>query len=141
VAFGASQTYGKGVSRGKAYPAQLEQLLRQKGYGVRVINSGVNAQTTGAMLQRLDRSVPAGTNVVIFQPGSNDKRKGLGAQRAGNISAIRQRLSARGIRVIMLENSVFRSYPKQADGQHLTPAGYHRLAQSLVSGVVASLPH
>jgi acyl-CoA thioesterase-1 len=67
VAFGASQTYGKGVSRDEAYPAQLEQLLRLKGYNVRVVNSGVNGQTTSAMLQRLDNSVPAGTSLVIFQ--------------------------------------------------------------------------
>jgi acyl-CoA thioesterase-1 len=30
VALGASNTYGKGVSRGQAYPAQLEALLRAR---------------------------------------------------------------------------------------------------------------
>ena len=140
VAFGASQTYGKGVSRIDAYPAQLELLLRQKGYDVRVINSGVNGQTTGAMLQRLEGSVPPETSVVILQPGGNDKRKGLGAERAGNIAAIRKILAARGIPVIMMENAVFRNYPRQADGQHLTAAGYHSLAKSLVSKVSALLP-
>jgi acyl-CoA thioesterase I len=135
VAFGASQTYGKGVSRDEAYPAQLELLLRQKGYVVQVINSGVNGQTTGAMLQRLEESVPPETAVVIFQPGGNDKRKGLGAERAENIAAIRKILAARGIPVIMMENAVFRNYPRQADGQHLTAAGYHSLAKSLVPKV------
>jgi acyl-CoA thioesterase I len=139
VAFGVSQTYGKGVSRDKAYPAQLEQLLRLKGYDVRVVNSGVNGQTTGTMLQRLEESVPTGTSLVIFQPGGNDQRKGLGDERAGNISAIRERLSARGIPVIMMENKVFRKYPRQADGQHLTAAGYRSLAQSLVLRVTKFL--
>ena len=135
VAVGASQTYGKGVSRDEAYPAQLELLLRQKGYDVRVINSGLNGQTTGAMLQRLETSVPSGTTVVIFQPGGNDRRKGLGAERAENIAAIRKILAARGVPVIMMENAVFRNYPRQADGQHLTAAGYHSLAKSLVPKV------
>ena len=135
VAFGASQTYGKGVSREEAYPAQLEQLLRLKGYDVRVVNSGVNGQTTGAMLQRLEKSVPAGTSLVIFQRGGNDKRKGVGDERAANISEIRQRLSSRGIPVIMMENKVFRNYPRQVDGQHLTVAGCRGLAQSLVPKV------
>jgi acyl-CoA thioesterase-1 len=139
VAFGASQTFGKGVTRDEAYPAQLELLLRQKGYDVRVINSGANGQTTGAMLRRLKTSVPSGTTVVIFQPGGNDKRKGLGAERAENIAAIRKILAARGIPVIMMENAVFRNYPRQADGQHLTAAGYHSLAKSLVSKVSALL--
>ena len=139
VAVGASQTYGKGVSRNDAYPAQLELLLRQKGYDVRVINSGVNGQTTGVMLQRLEGSVPPETSVVILQPGGNDKRKGLGAERAENIASIRKILAARGIPVIMMENAVFRNYPRQADGQHLTEAGYRSLAKSLVSKVSALL--
>jgi acyl-CoA thioesterase I len=139
VAFGASQTYGKGVSREEAYPAQLELLLLQKGYDVRVINSGVNGQTTGAMLQRLGGSVPPETSVVILQPGGNDKRKGLGAEREENIAAIRKILAARGVPVIMMENAVFRNFPRQADGQHLTAAGYYSLAKSLVSKVSALL--
>ena len=40
VALGASNTFGKGVSRSQAYPAQLEALLRGKGLHARVINAG-----------------------------------------------------------------------------------------------------
>jgi acyl-CoA thioesterase-1 len=140
VALGASHTYGKGVNRGQDYPAQLENLLTQKGFEVQVINSGVNGQTTGKMLERLDASVPPNTVVVILQPGGNDKRKGVGNERAPNIAKIRQRLKAKGITVIMMENPVFRRYPKQADGQHLTPAGYHDLARWVLPKVVAALP-
>ena len=50
VALGASHTFGKGVNRGQDYPAQLQNLLTQKGFEVQVINSGVNGQTTGKML-------------------------------------------------------------------------------------------
>jgi acyl-CoA thioesterase-1 len=140
VALGASHTFGKGVSRGQDYPAQLENLLTQKGFEVQVINSGVNGQTTGKMLERLEASVPPNTVIVILQPGGNDKRKGVGNKRAGNIAKIQQRLKAQGITVIMMENPVFRRYPKQADGQHLTPAGYHDLARWVLPKVVAALP-
>ena len=34
VALGASNTYGKGVQRDQAYPAQLEAVLRSRGYSV-----------------------------------------------------------------------------------------------------------
>ena len=139
VALGASHTFGKGVSRGEDYPAQLENLLKQKGLEVQVINSGVNGQTTGKMLERLEASVPPNTAVVILQPGGNDKRKGVGNKRAGNIAKIQQRLKAQGITVIMMENPVFRRYPKQADGQHLTPAGYHDLARWVLPKVIAAL--
>jgi acyl-CoA thioesterase-1 len=76
VALGASNTYGKGVARSQAYPAQLEAILRAKGANVRVVNAGINGDTTEGMLQRLDRIVPNGTSAVILQPGGNDRRKG-----------------------------------------------------------------
>ncbi|MEH2623113.1 lysophospholipase L1-like esterase [Bradyrhizobium sp. AZCC 1719] len=34
VALGTSNTYGKGVARGQAYPAQLEAILRAEGANV-----------------------------------------------------------------------------------------------------------
>ena len=36
VALGASNTFGKGVARNQAYPAQLEAILRAKGANIRV---------------------------------------------------------------------------------------------------------
>ena len=139
VALGASHTFGKGVERGEDYPAQLENLLTQQGFEVQVINSGVNGQTTGKMLERLEASVPPNTVIVILQPGGNDKRKGVENKRAGNIAKIQQRLKAQGITVIMMENPVFRRYPKQADGQHLTPDGYHDLARWILPKVIAAI--
>jgi acyl-CoA thioesterase I len=131
VALGASNTYGKGVARSQAYPAQLEAILRAKRSNVRVVNAGINGDTTEGMLERLDRAVPNGTSAVILQPGGNDRRKG----RPDRTADIQSRLSARGIAVIMLGNSMLGGLPHQPDGQHLTPEGYHMLAQSLASQV------
>jgi lysophospholipase L1-like esterase len=61
VALGASNTRGKGVDPGKAYPAQLEAMLKSKGYHVRVINAGLDGVPTLGMLQRLDTAVPNDT--------------------------------------------------------------------------------
>src|ERR1700720_2223718 len=94
VALGASNTYGKGVARNEAYPAQLEAMLRAKGIDAHVINAGINGDTTGRMLSRLG-AVPAGTKIVILQPGGNDARKGQG-HGAENVAAITSRLAARG---------------------------------------------
>jgi acyl-CoA thioesterase I len=135
VALGASNTFGKGVSRSQAYPAQLEALLRSKGLNVRVVNAGVNGDTTGGMLARLDRVVPKGTSVVILQPGGNDRRK----LASDNAPAIQSRLSAMGIKVVMLPNGMLHGFPHQPDGQHLTPEGYHMLAEELVGQVAAAL--
>lgn len=135
VALGASNTYGKGVARNQAYPAQLEAILRAKGSNFRVVNAGINGDTTEGMLGRLDRTVPNGTSAVILQPGGNDRRKG----RPDRTADIQNRLSARGVPVIMLGNSMLGGLPHQPDGQHLTPEGYHMLAESLASQVSGAI--
>ena len=139
VALGASNTFGKGVARNQAYPAQLEAILRARGYDARVINAGVNGETAGAMLRRLDQVVPKGTTVVILQPGGNDRRKGTEADRAASIAEIQSQLKGRGIRLIMLENNMLHGLPHQPDGQHLTPEGYRMLAESLAAQVASAI--
>ena len=135
VALGASNTYGKGVARNQAFPAQLEAILRAKGLNCRVINAGINGDTTEGLLRRMDRAVPNGTSAVILQPGGNDARKGSPDRTA----EIQSRLSGRGIAVIMLPNNVFKGLPHQPDGQHLTPEGYHVIAESLASQVATKV--
>lgn len=130
AALGASQTYGMGVSRNQAYPAQLERLLKAAGYRVRVVNLGRNGDTTAGMMARLG-SVPRDARIVILQPGGNDWRQGGVGERQGNIDDIESRLQGQGIRVIKLENNVFRGLERGPDGQHLSPAGYLSLAESL----------
>ena len=135
VALGASNTAGKGVSSQDAYPAQLEAMLKAKGYAVSVINAGISGDTTPGMLARLDSAVPQGTRVVILQPGANDLRRGA----PNHTAELRSRLSAMGVKIVMLPNGMFRGKPHQADGIHLTPEGYHMLAQQLVGPVAGAL--
>lgn len=135
VALGASNTYGKGVARSEAYPAQLEAILRARGSSVRVVNAGINGDTTAGMLGRLGRAVPNGTTAVILQPGGNDGRKGS----ADRTAEIQSRLSARNIPVIMMGNNMLHGLPHQPDGQHLTPEGYHMLAGAIASQVAGAI--
>jgi acyl-CoA thioesterase-1 len=135
VALGASNTAGKGVSPGQAYPTQLESLLRARGLDVTVINAGVSGDTTGGMMARLDSVVPKGTRVVILQPGGNDLRKNA----PNYTAALQGKIRAMGARLVMLPNSMLRGKPHQPDGVHLTPEGYHMLAQQLVGPVAAAL--
>jgi acyl-CoA thioesterase I len=140
VALGASNTYGKGVARGQDYPAQLQAMLRAKGLDARVANAGINGDTTGGMLARLSSAVPAGTQIVILQPGGNDQRKGQSG-RESNIATIKSQLAARNIKVIMLDRVLggMASQNIQTDGQHLTPEGYRIIAARLLPQVTAAI--
>jgi acyl-CoA thioesterase-1 len=108
VALGASNTRGMGVALEAAYPAQLEAMLRAKGYRGGVLNAGISGDTT-----RLDSAVPPDTRVVILQPGANDlRRRGGGpAAREANIQQIVSRPRARGVQVVMLDNDMLRAVP------------------------------
>ncbi len=149
VALGASNTYGKGrgqtpggVDPGRAYPAQLQAMLKAKGYDARVRNAGVPGDTTGGMLARLASAVPNGTQIVILQPGGNDARRGTDAgQRSANISEMQRRLQARGIRVILLERilSLVPSASRDPDGQHFDARGHAAVAAHLVPQVIAAI--
>jgi acyl-CoA thioesterase I len=142
VALGASNTDGWGVDRSEAYPAQLQALLRARGVDVTVRNAGIPGDTTGGMLARLGSWLADGVRLVILQPGTNDERMGLGAERAGNIGKIRAQLDARSIGLIVVENSVLDALPRREmreDGIHFTPAGHALLAERILPEVLAAL--
>ena len=78
VAFGDSLTSGYGLrSRRQSFPAQLQAALKARGHNVVVSNAGVAGDTTAGGLERLDWSVPNGTDAVIVELGANDALRGI----------------------------------------------------------------
>jgi acyl-CoA thioesterase-1 len=62
VALGASDVAGWfGVLHHQAWPTQLEEMLKAKGYNVQVKNAGKPGDTPWGLLHRLDSAVPSGT--------------------------------------------------------------------------------
>ena len=149
VALGASNTYGKGVSRSEAFPAQLEIMLKARGYDVRVINAGVNGDTPDGMLRRIGSDVPSDTRIVILNPGGNDlrachRRRGGGEcatreEHAASINRVVGALRARGAKVIMANFSKVADHDRQADGRHLTPEKHRRVAAQLLPQVASAI--
>lgn len=136
VAIGASNTWGWGVGSWLAYPAILQKVLRQRGIDANVTNAGIVLNTTAAMLNRLDRDVPKGTDIVVLQPGTNDRRFGFTKNdRAANIAEIVRRLDRRLIRVIVYDPPIPSSY-LQLDGVHFTAAAHSKIAATLAEKIV-----
>jgi acyl-CoA thioesterase-1 len=148
VALGASNTYGHGRGRtnggvepSQAWPAQLQSMLRAKGLDARVKNAGIPGDTTAGMLARLGSAVPDGTQLVIFQPGGNDARRGQGGDRRGNIAEIKRRLAARHIKVLMI-GKIVQIAPRDTrdpDGEHFNARGHTAIARSLVPRVMGAV--
>ena len=102
VAFGDSLTAGYQLAPGKGFPEQLEKALSAGGHDVTIENAGVSGDTTSAGLERIDWSVPEGTDFVILGLGGNDALRGISPEiTRANLDSMITRLKARGISVIL----------------------------------------
>jgi acyl-CoA thioesterase-1 len=102
LALGDSLTAGYGLARRDAFPARLEQALRDAGHAVRVIDAGVSGDTTAGGRARLDWALADKPHAAIVELGANDGLRGLdpGATEA-NLDAIVGRLKAAGVAVLV----------------------------------------
>lgn len=103
VAFGDSLMAGYQLPGSAAFPAVLDRALDEAGYpNVEIVNAGVSGDTAAAGLERLDWSVPEGTDGVILELGANDMLRGLDPARTEEtLDAIVERLSERDIPVLL----------------------------------------
>jgi acyl-CoA thioesterase I len=102
VVLGDSLTAGYGLPAKDAFPAKLDQALKAKGVAVTVINAGVSGDTASGGLERLDWSVPPGTDAVILELGANDMLRGIDPKLTKTaLGKILDRLAARHIPVLL----------------------------------------
>src|SRR5207253_9488423 len=102
VVLGDSLSAGLGLSASAAFPVRLQKALDDKGIRVTMINAGVSGDPASGGRDRLDWSVPEGTEAVILELGANDAMRGTdpNVTRAA-LSDILTRLKARKIAVLL----------------------------------------
>ncbi|MFY9955113.1 arylesterase [Bradyrhizobium sp.] len=102
VVLGDSLSAGLGLPGPAAFPARLQKALKDKGIEVDMINAGVSGDTASGGRDRLDWSVPAGTEAVIVELGANDALRGTDpAVTRAALTDIVSRLKARRIAVML----------------------------------------
>ena len=103
VAFGDSATEGWLVRRDEAYPAQLQAMLRKKGYDVVVTNKGLSGDTSVGALERFDSAIAPGTDIALVEFGTNDLRLRLPRDTMrGNLDKIVKTLKSRNIETMLI---------------------------------------
>jgi acyl-CoA thioesterase I len=141
VALGHSAVRGH-VAENEMWPAVLEGMLHARGSQAHVVNAGVNGETTGELLARVDSAVPPGTRIVILAiNGFNDAhrlREGS-VNAAANIAAIKSKLRAKGVRIVDAMGLII-SVLKQPgmvlpDRIHLNAEGCRKVA-AILAGMV-----
>jgi acyl-CoA thioesterase-1 len=102
VVLGDSLSAGLGLSGAAAFPERLQKSLRSNGIAVDIVNAGVSGDTSSGGRDRLDWSVPEGTDGVIVELGANDALRGTDpAITRSALSDIVARLKARRIAVLL----------------------------------------
>lgn len=102
VVLGDSLSAGLGLPASAAFPARLQKALADKGIRVELTNAGVSGDTASGGRDRLDWSVPDGTDAVIVELGANDALRGIDpAVTRAALTDILTRLKARKIAVLL----------------------------------------
>jgi acyl-CoA thioesterase I len=93
---GDSLTAGLGVQQAQAFPALIQEKIREKKLPFEVINAGVSGDTTAGGLARLDWVLQKKIDVLVIALGANDGLRGLSvAQMKANLQAIIDRVKAK----------------------------------------------
>jgi acyl-CoA thioesterase I len=145
VASGASDVAGYSVMPWQAWPAQLQDMLKARGYNVHVKNAGKPGDVPSGLLRRLNSAVPAGTKIVILgREGlyDNNQKAKLVIQLRGDadMKAVEAELKSRAITIIPANSAVLLRDPAyRNDYIHLSPAGHKELATRLLPLVISAL--
>ena len=155
VAFGDSATAGWLVRHDEAYPAQLQSMLRKKGYDVAVRNEGVSGDTVDGALRRFDQAIAPGTQIAIVEFGTNDLRRGAPMRAVrSRLTGLIRALRARRIDVLVVglgsmdladvaraNGALYAQWKLPAgkyrarDGQHFNAEGYKIVIERMLPQV------
>jgi len=102
VCFGDSLTAGHGVVAGQTYPDYLQRDLDQRGYAYRVVNKGIDGNTTKDGVDRLKDVLALHPQIVVVEFGGNDGLRGLPISvTRQNLDQIVSMLVKAGIKVVL----------------------------------------
>lgn len=98
VALGDSLTFGYGASKNNDYPSILAQKT-----GWRIVNAGVNGDTTADVLKRLPDVLSQNPKLVLLSIGGNDVLKRVPKNTTeNNLMAIIRKIQQQNIDVVLI---------------------------------------
>jgi acyl-CoA thioesterase-1 len=102
VAMGDSLTEGYGVLEEEAWPSLLQEMLKEKGLRLKVVNAGVSGETSSGALSRIRWILRLKPDILILETGANDGLRGVDpAVTEKNIAQILTLLKEENITVVL----------------------------------------
>ena len=77
VFLGDSLSAGSGVKPQQAFPALVQEKIRERGLPFEVVNAGLGGDTTAGGVRRLDWLLQRKIDVLVLELGGNDGLRGL----------------------------------------------------------------
>ena len=97
---GDSLTAGRGVEESQAFPALIQEKIREKNLPFEVVNAGLSGDTSAGGLSRLDWILQRPIDVLVLELGANDGLRGLPvAAMKRNLQSIIDRVKAKNPQV------------------------------------------
>jgi acyl-CoA thioesterase-1 len=94
--FGDSLTAGYGLSPEEAFPALVENQLKEAGKSCKVINAGLSGETSAGGLSRIEWVLRQPIDVFMLELGGNDGLRGLPLEQTKkNLQAIIDKVKAK----------------------------------------------
>lgn len=101
--FGDSLTNGLGVGRERAFPALVQARADSAGCAARMVNAGLDGETTAAGLRRVDWILQRPVQVFVLALGGNDGLRGVPlSETERNLQGIIDRVKAKAPTARML---------------------------------------
>ena len=94
--YGDSLTAGYGLSPEEAFPALIENKIKEQGKSWKVINAGLSGETSAGGLSRIDWILRQPVDIFVLELGGNDGLRGLPLdQTKKNLQAIIDKVKGR----------------------------------------------
>lgn len=133
VVLGDSLTSGFNLQPKDAFPAKLQQKLEALGYkNVEAINMGLDGETTGGGVDRINAVLEKKPDVVVVALGNNDMRRGISpAVINRNLGTMIGTLTRENIYVVLAgmkaSPNVELSYAQQIDAIYPSLAAHYKV--------------
>jgi len=144
VVLGDSLSAGFGVDPGEAWPARIQDMIRQAGLPWKLVNAGVSGDTSAGGLRRLDWILRRPVDALLIELGGNDGLRGLPLEATRtNLQAVIERTRAKfpDARIVLagmrMPDNFGEAYTRQFEGLYRDLAEKQRvvLIPFLLEGV------
>lgn len=144
VVLGDSLSAGFGVDPAEAWPARVQDMIRQAGLPWKLVNAGVSGDTSAGGLRRLDWILRRPVDALLIELGGNDGLRGLPLEATRtNLQAVIERTRAKfpDARIVLtgmrMPDNFGEGYTRQFEGLYRDLAEKHRvvLIPFLLDGV------